>query len=60
MYESVYSPKPLHMYYPCGRHSNPARWHCYHILQIEMIYAKGISAVWPVEDTQEISAEVEK
>lgn len=25
------------------RHSNPARWHCYHILQIEMIYAKAQS-----------------
>lgn len=28
---------------PLDHHSNPARWHCYHTLQIEMIYAKEIS-----------------
>lgn len=29
---------------PLDHHSSSARWHCYHILPIEMIYAKAIGA----------------
>lgn len=52
--------KPLHMYRPLDPHSTPARWHCDHILQIEMICTKTINMISPVVDIQEMLAEVEK